>query len=74
MDEFFILGGIEMWLADLIGGVVVLLLGFAVVFFSRQLPYMSEYGPGPGFFPLWLGLGIIGCGIGGKIKVQIVSA
>jgi putative tricarboxylic transport membrane protein len=56
-------GGVEMWLADLIGGVVVLLLGLAIVFFSRQLPYMSEYGPGPGFFPLWVGLGIIGCAI-----------
>ena len=52
-----------MWLADLIGGVVVLLLGMAVVFFSWQLPYKSEYGPGPGFLPLWVGFGIIGCAI-----------
>ncbi len=52
-----------MWLADLIGGVVVLVLGFAVVFFSWQLPYMSEYGPGPGFLPRWIGFGIVGCAI-----------
>ena len=52
-----------MWLADLIGGLVVLALGFAVVFFSWQLPYMSEYGPGPGFLPRWIGLGIGGCAI-----------
>jgi len=52
-----------MWLADLISGVVVFFLGVAVVFFSWQLPYMSEYGPGPGFFPRWIGFGIIGCGI-----------
>lgn len=52
-----------MWLADFIGGVVVLLLGIAVVFFSWQLPYKSEYGPGPGFLPLWLGFGIVGCSI-----------
>jgi len=58
-----------MWFADLIGGMVVFLLGLAVVFFSRQLPYMSEYGPGPGFFPLWIGLGIIGCGIVVNINV-----
>ena len=58
-----------MWLADLIGGVVVLLLGVAVVFFSWQLPYMSEYGPGPGFLPRWIGFGIIGCAIVVIIKI-----
>jgi len=52
-----------MWLADLIGGLAVLGLGFAVVFFSWQLPYMSEYGPGPGFLPRWIGFGILGCAI-----------
>ncbi|NWF91699.1 MAG: tripartite tricarboxylate transporter TctB family protein [Syntrophaceae bacterium] len=50
-----------MRMADLIGGVVVLLLGLAVVFFSSQLPYYSEYGPGPGFLPLWVGVVIVGC-------------
>jgi putative tricarboxylic transport membrane protein len=58
-----------MWFADLIGGVFVLLLGLAVVFFSWQLPYKSEYGPGPGFLPLWLGFGIIGCAIVVILKV-----
>ncbi len=53
-----------MWLADLIGGIVVLLFGLAVVFFSQQLQYMSEYGPGPGFLPLWLGIGITVCSLG----------
>lgn len=52
-----------MRLADLIGGVVVLILGLAVVFFSLQLTYYSEYGPGPGFLPLWLGVVLIGCAI-----------
>jgi hypothetical protein len=52
-----------MWLADLIGGVVVLLFGLSVVFFSSQLPYSAEYGPGPGFLPLWLGIGIAGCAL-----------
>jgi len=58
-----------MWLADLIGGVIVLVLGFAVVFFSWQLPYMSEYGPGPGFLPRWIGFGIVGCAIVVIIKI-----
>jgi len=52
-----------MWLADLIGGVVVLLFGLSVVFFSSQLPYSSDFGPGPGFLPLWLGIGISCCAV-----------
>jgi hypothetical protein len=53
-----------MRLADVIGGVVVLLFGLGVTFFSLQLQYMSEYGPGPGFLPLWLGVGITACSLG----------
>lgn len=52
-----------MRIADLLGGIVVLLLGVALIFFSRQLSYMSEYGPGPGFLPLWLGIGLVGCAL-----------
>ncbi len=47
-----------MRLADLIGGAVVLLLGLAVIYFSSQLEYHSEFGPGPGFLPLWVGISI----------------
>lgn len=50
--------------ADLIGGVMVLLLGLAICFFSwTDLPYTAEYSPGPGFLPLWLGLLILICGL-----------
>jgi putative tricarboxylic transport membrane protein len=59
----FFPGGIGMRLADLIGGMAVLILGLAVVFFSSQLTYYSEYGPGPGFLPLWVGVVLIGCAI-----------
>jgi uncharacterized membrane protein len=52
-----------MKVADLVGGVAVLLLGIAIVFFSSQLPYYSEYGPGPGFLPLWLGIVLIGSAV-----------
>jgi uncharacterized membrane protein len=52
-----------MKIADLVGGLVVLLLGIAIVFFSYQLPYESEYGPGPGFLPLWLGIVLIGSAV-----------
>lgn len=53
----------KMWLAELIGGVAVLILGVAVVFFSSQLSYYSEFEPGPGFLPLWVGVVLIGCAI-----------
>ena len=52
-----------MKVADLAGGVVVLLLGIAIAFFSSQLPYYSEYGPGPGFLPFWLGIVLIGSAV-----------
>jgi hypothetical protein len=52
-----------MRLADFIGGAVVLVLGLAVILFSSQMQYYSEFGPGPGFLPLWVGIGITGCAI-----------
>jgi hypothetical protein len=53
----------QMWFADLVGGVVVLILGAAVIYFSARLDYYSEFGPGPGFLPLWVGIIIAGCAI-----------
>jgi len=53
-----------MWLADLVAGFLVLGLGLGIVFFSSQLQYMAEYGPGPGFLPFWLGAGIAACSLG----------
>ena len=54
---------IWMRLADLIGGAVVLVLGLAVILFSSQMQYYSEFGPGPGFLPLWIGIGITACAV-----------
>jgi len=48
-----------MWRARVLGGLVVLALGSAVIFFARQLPYHSGYGPGPGFLPLWIGVVLV---------------
>lgn len=38
-------------------GVFALLGVFAIVE-SRQLPYYTSNGPGPGFFPLWIGIAL----------------
>ncbi len=51
-----------MRVADLAGAVVVLLFGCAIAFFASRLPYEAEYGPGPGFVPLWIGIALAACG------------
>jgi putative tricarboxylic transport membrane protein len=51
-----------MQFAELMSRIFVLILGIVVVFFSSKLSYYSEFGPGPGFLPIWLGIGLIVCG------------
>lgn len=38
-----------------------LALGIAVIVLSRRLPYRSDYGPGPGFLPTWIGYVLAAC-------------
>jgi putative tricarboxylic transport membrane protein len=48
-----------MWYANLIGGVAFFLLGVATITFAwLDLPYTADFSPGPGFLPLWLGIGL----------------
>lgn len=35
--------------------------GVYVISVACRLDYVSEVGPGPGFFPLWLGIGLVFC-------------
>ena len=53
-----------MWHANIIAGLAVFLLGIATTFFAWQtLPYSGDFGPGPGFLPLWLGVALTVCSI-----------
>ena len=52
-----------MRIADFIGRVAGLILGMAAGYFSWPLVYFSEFGPGPGFLPLWIGISIAGFAI-----------
>jgi len=52
-----------MRVVDLIGGIGVLGLGAAITFFAGRLPYTAEYGLGPGFMPLWIGMVLMGCAL-----------
>lgn len=48
-----------MWYANIVGGIAFFLLGVATIIIAwRDLPYTSDFSPGPGFLPLWLGIGL----------------
>lgn len=46
---------------DLLSAIVLASFGSFVIYEARRLPYRSEFGPGPGFLPLWIGIGIVAC-------------
>lgn len=43
----------------MISGVCLAAFGIYVISVAAKLPYVSDVGPGPGFFPLWLGIGMV---------------
>ena len=45
--------------SNLFAGICLAAFGIYVISVSSNLPYASEVGPGPGFFPLWIGIGLI---------------
>jgi putative tricarboxylic transport membrane protein len=50
-----------MGLANVVGGIVVLAVGLLITFSASRLSYMSEFGPGPGVMPLWIGIALSAC-------------
>ena len=44
---------------DLIAAAVLASFGIYVIWVAAKLPYVSDVGPGPGFFPMWLGIGMV---------------
>ncbi|MGH7798786.1 MAG: tripartite tricarboxylate transporter TctB family protein [Candidatus Binatia bacterium] len=44
---------------NLISGLCLGAFGIYVISVAAKLAYVAEVGPGPGFFPLWLGIGLI---------------
>ncbi len=45
---------------DLVAGLVLMGVGVFVMWQARTLDLVFEYGPGPGFLPFWLGVGLTG--------------
>jgi putative tricarboxylic transport membrane protein len=53
-----------MWYANIIAGATFFLLGVATIILAwLDLPYTADFSPGPGFLPLWLGIGLTLCSI-----------
>ena len=53
-----------MWYANIIAGAAFSLLGVTTIILAwLDLPYTSDFSPGPGFLPLWLGIGLTICSI-----------
>jgi len=44
---------------NLISALCLGAFGIYVISVAAKLAYVSDVGPGPGFFPLWLGIGLI---------------
>lgn len=44
---------------NLWAGAALIAFGVYVITVAVRLPYVSDVGPGPGFFPLWLGVGLV---------------
>ena len=44
---------------NLMAGACLAAFGIYVISVASGLSYVSEVGPGPGFFPLWLGIGLV---------------
>jgi putative tricarboxylic transport membrane protein len=44
---------------DIVSGAVLAALGIYVILESRQWEYLGPDGPGPGFFPMWYGIGLV---------------
>jgi putative tricarboxylic transport membrane protein len=49
---------------DLVAAAVLAAFGIYVIWVAAKLPYVSDVGPGPGFFPAWLGIGMVLFAIG----------
>ena len=54
--------------AQVVGGLFLLVLGVLTSLFASRLSYGSEVGPGPGFLPLWIGIGLALCGVATTVK------
>lgn len=58
--------------SQLAASAVLVALGAFVVWEAWDWPYLTKDGPGPGFFPLWIGIALIGLS-GALIVTQVMD-
>jgi putative tricarboxylic transport membrane protein len=58
----------RLWLSA-VSAAVVTFVGAAALIGSRTYPYWTPLGPGPGFFPRWLGGLLIVCGLAWMVQL-----
>lgn len=44
---------------DILAAACLAAFGIYVIYGGSKLSYVSDVGPGPGFFPLWIGIGLL---------------
>ncbi len=44
---------------DIVSALFLIGLGIFIIQQALQLDYINEYGPGPGFLPIWIGIGFL---------------
>lgn len=49
--------------AEAAAGTLIAAVGVVLLIHASRLEFMVEEVPGPGFLPLWLGIGIAACGV-----------
>jgi len=59
---------------DFWSGLALAALGAYIVVQARGWDYLTEDGPGPGFFPLWYGIAILACSAWLVVSGKTVSA
>lgn len=59
--------------SELVGALLVIALGVFVAAEAWDWPYLTKDGPGPGFFPLWIGIALIGLS-GLLVVLQVADA
>jgi putative tricarboxylic transport membrane protein len=48
---------------DFVSGAALAGLGIFIILEARQWDYLAPDGPGPGFFPLWFGIAMVGLAV-----------
>lgn len=59
--------------SELAAACALVALGGLIVWGSLQWPYLTKDGPGPAFFPLWIGIAMVGLSVA-LIAMQVSAA